>query len=122
MRDEMLRLAFRLRLCLIPQAAPSSSRGGADELEDNAVVLAEGLLDAAEERRVLKSLTSSTSLTNFTMPQVALVPHLLVLPCQPVCDPMPEHGHSLASRSLLIRDRERAMGGAERGGWWMAWW
>jgi hypothetical protein len=56
----------------------------------------------------------------FTVPWIALVPHLLVLPRQPVRDPVPEHGRSLASRSKLIRDRERwrrAGRNAVVGGW-----
>ena len=75
-------------------------RGGADELEGDAVVPAEDLVDAVEQRGVEVADVQHLLLHQLhRAADLALVPRLLVLPRQPVRDPVPEHGRSLAPRS-----------------------
>jgi hypothetical protein len=84
-------------------------RGGADELEGDAVVPAEDPVDAVEERGVEVADVQHLLLDQpHRAADLALAPRLLVLSRQPVRDPVPEHGRS-SLFSLLASQ--------ERGGW-----
>lgn len=95
-------------------------RGGADELQGDAFFPAEDLVDAVEERGVEVADVEHLLLDQRDRAaDLALVPRLLVLPRQPVPDPMPEHGHgcSLTSRSSPASQgvRRNAVAGGWRG-------